>query len=65
MLGFAPLVKSGRGRNDLAIETIEPMMAASLARIAGIHAAIEPFDAGLALGPANERFNAGGKREAA
>ncbi len=58
-------MKTGRCRNDLAIETIEPMMAAGLAGVAGIHTAIEPFDAGLAPGPANERFNAGGKREAA
>lgn len=63
-LGHAPLVKSSRCRNDLAIETVESVMAARLAGVPGIHSAVEPFDAGLAAGPANERLNASGQGEA-
>ena len=61
----APLVKSGRCRHDLSVETVEAVMPARLARVAGIHSTIEPFDTGFPTGPANERFNASGLGEAA
>src|SRR4029079_3206725 len=61
----APLVKSGRCRDDLSIQTIEPVIAARLAGVAGIHSTIEPGGTGFPAGPANERFNAGGLGEAA
>ena len=58
-------MKSGRCRNDLAIETVESVMAPRLAGVTGIYSTVEPFDAGLPAGPANERLNASGQGEAA
>ena len=64
-VNWSALVKPGRDRHDLAVETIETMVGARLTGIARILAAVEPFDAGFSAGPADERVNTGRQSETA